>query len=101
MRWLEALRAWAMSDRIRASPRDGKLLRLPVGACVRIGDTVTRVTGRTVVVGGGEDRAEITYRCQSAIDDFEMLVALSSTTPPALRVRIVRNARMCDVSVQE
>src|SRR5690349_17484309 len=70
---LRALRRWAMSDRVRASPREGKLLRLEEGVCVRIRGVSAQVTGRTVNhratssssfgnVGGA---AEVEYTCRT------------------------------------
>ena len=99
MRWLDTLRRWWLSDRIRASPRDGKLLRIPVGACVRIGDTVARVTGRTIGENGA-GACEVTYVCRSATADFRLCVSLDREMP-AIRLRMGQPIRTCDVSVRE
>ena len=99
MRWLDTLRRWWFSDRIRASPRDGKLLRIPVGACVRIGDTVARVTGQTIDENGAGAR-EVTYACRSGTADFQLCVSLDSEIP-AIRLRIGQPIRTCDVPAQE
>lgn len=99
MRWLDVLRRWMWSDRIRASPREGKLLRLPVGACVRIGGTVAEVAARTVVEGDAGAR-EVCYACRSATGDFQLYVLLDSAMP-TVRLRMGQHNPACDVLAHE
>jgi hypothetical protein len=82
-------------------PREGKLLRLPVGSCVRIGETVARVTDRATADRGGRHGCGVIYTCQSATDEFQILVSLGSETPPVPSVRIGHDARTRDVAVHE
>ena len=73
--WLRHLRTWARSDRIRASPLDGKLLRLRPGACVRVDGVDACVVARHVAAS--PDRvpvAEVMYICQTATTSFDLRV---------------------------
>lgn len=103
MWWAEALWRWAWSDRIRTSPRDGKLLRLPVGACVRVRDTVARVTGRTLYEGsgaGGSGTCELDYTCRTAADEFRLCVRPASAGS-GVRVWVRRDGRAHEVAVHD
>ena len=97
--WLEAVRRWALSDRIRASPREDKLLRLPVGACVRIGDTVAQVTAR-IPGDSASDGCEVAYTCRSAAAEFHLCVSLRSEAP-IVRVRVRQDGWTREVAVHE
>ena len=100
MSWQELLRRWALSDRVRASPREGKLLRLRVGACVRVGETLARVT-RRVTECSGSGGSELTYTCSSAAGDLHLCVSLPASDTPLVRVRIREDGRTRDVSVHD
>jgi hypothetical protein len=80
-RWLNRLRLWARSDRIRASPREGRLLRLRPGACVRVGDAcAARVIAREVRECPGDGAAaEVRYTCQTATSEFHLHVCAGET----------------------
>ena len=45
---LHLARSWWRSDRPRASPREGRLLRITPPCLVRVGDTIVELTSRTV-----------------------------------------------------
>ncbi len=64
------LRLWAFGDRIRASPREGKLLRLDVGTCIRIGGKPYEITRRDQ----SPDRQTVTYRGHGSDDELELTV---------------------------
>jgi hypothetical protein len=65
------LQLWVFGDRIRASPREGKLLRLHVGACVRVDGRSYKVTRREHV----RDRRSVIYCCRGVDEELELTVA--------------------------
>lgn len=75
--WRDGLRRWAIGDRVRASPREGRLLRVAVGACVRIGDTAAEVRARVVHDGPADawtdgGAAAVTYVCRGSAGDLRL-----------------------------
>ena len=91
MTWLCRLRLWAGGDRIRASPLDGKLLRLNVGACVRVGELLGQVTARADRAPTECDGAEVNYTCRTATGHFTLRVR--ATAAGAERVELLESAR--------
>ena len=78
MSFLRRLACWATGDRVRTSPRDGRLLRLPVGACVQVGETVAQVIARELVAGTGRSAPEVRYTCQSVDSTLHLTAVLNS-----------------------
>jgi hypothetical protein len=83
MWWLHVIRQWALADRVRTSAKDGKLLRLRVGACVRVGGVPGQVTARAVddqPKSQDVDRADagapanVEYTCRTATGSFRLRV---------------------------
>ena len=70
---LALVRSWWRCDRVRVSPREGRLLRLKPPCLVRVGDTIIDVTSRTV----GE----------TAAGCYLLYRGHSSTGPCSIRVR--------------
>ena len=56
--------SWWQADRIRPSPREGRLLRIEPEACLRIGATMYQVKRRTE--GRSTAGPHLTYECESA-----------------------------------
>jgi hypothetical protein len=77
MSWLSRLRLWAAGDRIRISPREGRLLRVPVGACIRAGGCLGRVTRREVRCSDGRVTI-VAYTCQGVAEEFQLRASLTS-----------------------
>lgn len=71
---LEFLRAWWRVDRIRASPRDGRLLRLHPPCFVLIGDRSFEIGRR--VVGQDADGPFVVYDGRDANGPAKLLVRL-------------------------
>ena len=86
--WLRQLRAWAFGDRVRASPREGRLLRIPVGGCVRVAGTVAQVVSREPIDSGegtgGSGEPGVTYTCRGVAGDLR----LAATLVPSGAVRV-------------
>jgi len=72
--WVQGLarlvQSWWLVDRIRVSPREGKMLQLPCGTLLKIDEQWYEIDGRTVTSGpfgvqliyecsGGEQRASL------------------------------------------
>ena len=55
------VRSWWVVDRIRVSPREGRLLRLGCGTLLRIRDEWFEIESRTVTAGPGT--LWVTYEC--------------------------------------
>src|SRR2546423_914249 len=69
---LRLLCRWARGDRIRASPREGRLLRLTRGWYVRVAEKPAKVMSRQI-----ERCAEglfVAYDCESAGGSFKLMV---------------------------
>lgn len=100
MIWLQSLRWWARSDRIRTSPRDGKLLRLRIGACVRVGKTFAQVTDRTVYETDhtGNPRG-LDYTCHTTTGEFHL--GVFATAAGGIRVQLVTNGRPTAIDAQD
>src|SRR5947208_433179 len=75
---------WWGCDRIRASPSEGRLLRLLPPCYLRIADEPAEVVSRQVKQDAGA--LVIVYGCKSAVGDFEVLVRLTNGGPQ-VRVR--------------
>lgn len=78
------LKLWAPGDRIRVSPREGKLLRLRAGACLRIGGKPFKVLRRVECAAD----SSVTYTCRGVDGDCEITVPQSTRHAPGA-VRIV------------
>ena len=79
---------WWRCDRIRASPREGRLLRLVPPCFLRIAGESAEVVSRHVTNAG--DGQLITHRCQGAAGDFELAIRLTAGGP---EVRMRRGGR--------
>ncbi len=71
---LGCLRAWWRVDRIRASPRDGQLLRLHPPCVIAIGDQRFEIANR--VVGQDADGPFVVYDCRDSGGSAKLLVRL-------------------------
>jgi hypothetical protein len=58
------MRSWWRADRIRVSPREGRLRRLACGTLLRICDQWFEIESRTVTAGPGA--VLVTYECTAA-----------------------------------
>jgi hypothetical protein len=70
---------WWRSDRIRAPPSEGRLLRLVPPCFLRIAGEPVEVVSRDVTFAG--DRQLIMHRCQSEAGEFELAVRLKDGGP--------------------
>jgi hypothetical protein len=61
---------WWLADRPRASPREGRLLRIQPAAILRIGNHMTEVLRRAV--GEDESGPYVIYHCQSGNQASEL-----------------------------
>ena len=61
---------WWQADRPRASPREGRLLRIQPAAILRIGNHMTEVLSRTA--GEDESGPYVIYHCQSGNQASEL-----------------------------
>lgn len=66
---------WWRSDRIRAPPGEGRLLRLAPGDFLRIASESAQVVSRQVMRDG--DEPLIVYRCETATASVELVVRLA------------------------
>src|SRR3954470_8214278 len=114
MLWLHVLRRWASADRIRRSPAEGKLLRLRVGACLRVRGLAARVTERVVrdeptdqnVDGGSSGLAAVEYVCVTVTGGFRLRLRPTADgqtrawmTPPADEAAHEEEAVVEDIEV--
>jgi hypothetical protein len=98
MPWLHVICQWAWSDRIRTFQREGKLLRLRVGACVRVRGRAAQVTAIAVThkpsthnnTSGADSLplANVEYTCRSAAGGFRLRVRPACASPSTVRVWI-------------
>lgn len=88
--------AWAFRDRIRVSPREGKLLRLPVGACLRVGGILYRVTARQRLVS---DAGSVTYVCRGVGD--RMTLTAATAADGSLRLRMLTGEVVTDMAADD
>jgi hypothetical protein len=70
------LHLWWSADRIRISPREGRLLRLPLPCLLRIRGELIEVTARRVVHSAAA--RHLVYRCTSAGAAYELTVTSRS-----------------------
>jgi hypothetical protein len=70
---------WWRSDRIRAPPSEGRLLRLTPPCFLRIAGESVKVVSRHV--RSDADQQVIVHRCESAGGDFELVVWLATDGP--------------------
>ncbi len=64
-RWVRLLRSWWQADRVRISPREGRLLRLEPPCIVRIGGRYAQVLHRRT--GQTPEGPYVCYECE--VDD--------------------------------
>lgn len=67
---VDLLRAWWRVDRIRASPREGRLLRLEVADFLTVRGEPARVVARRV--GVDAEGRFVAYRCETAAGEREL-----------------------------
>lgn len=79
-----AMRSWWRNDRIRASPREGRLWRLRPGDLVVFGDMEAEVLTRSVVDRPAGPALSLTCRTASGTAEFE--VSLTSVGRSAVVV---------------
>src|SRR5215475_6028072 len=75
---VQLIRSWWRADRLRISPREGRLLRISPPAIVRIGSQLFEVVSRTT--GEGPAGPYVTYRCSSGDRSCNLLVELAGTS---------------------
>ena len=75
LQMLELVREWWRVDRVRASPFEGRLLRLSPGAIVCVGGKNYQVTGRAVIEA--EDETIVRYHCVGVCENGRLLVRLN------------------------
>jgi hypothetical protein len=71
---LDCLRAWWLVDRIRASPRDGRLLRLHPPCVIAIGGQIFEIAHR--IVGQDAGGPFVVYDCHYPYGPAQLLVRL-------------------------
>src|SRR5204863_3725547 len=76
---------WARGDRIRVSPRDGRLLRLTRGCYVRVAGKPAKVMSRQIARCA--EGLFVAYDCESAAGPFQLTVRHDDAAGAMLRVR--------------
>jgi len=93
---VELIRSWWVADRIRAGPRDGRLLRLcPGHALVVQGRPAVVLRRRVVSTAAGP---HVAYECDSAVGPCELIVRL---VPGTSAVTLTWSEGASEVSVSE
>ena len=91
MRYLfQLLHAWWRSDRVRASPRDGRWLRLARGSIVIVDGRPAEVRSRVAITVHG--LPGIAYRCRTAAGDFFSLRAMLNDVRGTADITLISDA---------
>lgn len=81
---VELVRSWWRGDRVRASPREGRLLRIAPGSLIRVGSTLATVCRRCV--GQTAKGPYVLYCCEGDTGPCQLWVTpLASTYRPRVR----------------
>lgn len=91
---LALVRNWWQSDRVRISPREGRLLRLKPPCFVVAGSSLLRVEGR--VVGQGPGGPYVMYPCTSDTGPGELWVTLGSARQSP-HIRWIQDGRQAEL----
>ena len=79
-----AMRSWWRNDRIRASPREGRLLRLGPGDLIVFGDTEAEVLTRSVGINSSGPTLCLTCHTPSGLAELEVSLASAGRSAPMI-----------------